>query len=234
MSASAASSDLNAGRSRKGGVMTGEQRGWRVLVFVAVMAAITSAGHAGARAQAPKPAQIDRNGVLILIRSSLLALDQANKTGNYTVLRDIGAPGFQSNTAARLGDIFAKLRNDNLDLSGVAVIDPQLNLLPQIETNGLMHMAGFFPSVPTQVNFDLAFVPVNGQWRLFGISVSIGQSAPAAPTPPDVPVAQKQPAANRAKASASNGARPPAAATPAPAAKLVPPDDKPADNQRPE
>src|SRR5262249_15848382 len=37
------------------------------------------------QAQAPKPAQIDRNGVLILIRSALLALDQANKTGNYTV-----------------------------------------------------------------------------------------------------------------------------------------------------
>jgi hypothetical protein len=191
-------------------------------MFVAVMAAITSAGHAEARAQAPKPAQIDRNGVLILIRSSLLALDQANKTGNYTVLRDIGAPGFQSNTAARLGDIFAKLRSDNLDLSGVAVIDPQLNLLPQIEANGLMHMAGFFPSVPTQVNFDLAFAPVNGQWRLFGISVSIGQSAPAAPTPPELPVAQKQPAAN--------GAKPPAAAKPASAAKLVPPDNKPAEN----
>jgi hypothetical protein len=162
--------------------------------------------------------------VLILIRSSLLALDQANKTGNYTVLRDIGAPGFQSNTAARLGEIFAKLRNDNLDLSGVTVIDPQLNLLPQIEASGLMHMAGFFPSVPTQVNFDLAFAPVNGQWRLFGISVSIGQSAPAAPTPPDVPVAQKQPAANGAKASASSGARPPATAKPAPAAKLAPPE----------
>jgi hypothetical protein len=193
-------------------------------MFAAVMAAITSAGHAETPTQAPKPAQIDRNGVLILIRSSLLALDQANKTGNYTVLRDIGAPSFQSNTAARLGEIFAKLRNDNLDLSGVAVIDPQLNLLPQIEANGLMHMAGFFPSVPTQVNFDLSFAPVNGQWRLFGISVSIGQTAPAAPTPPEPPVAQKQPPANRAKQ--------PAAAKSAPATKLTP-ENKPTDNQQP-
>lgn len=152
---------------------------------------------------APKPAQIDRNGVLMLVRSALLALDHANKTGNYTVLRDIGAPGFQVNSAARLGEIFAKLRNDNLDLSGVAVIDPQLNLLPQIEANGLMHMAGFFPSVPNQVNFDLAFAPVNGQWRLFGISVSIGQSGPAAPEPP--------------AAAPANGAKP--AAKPLPGSK---------------
>ncbi|CAN7549122.1 hypothetical protein LJR220_004960 [Bradyrhizobium sp. LjRoot220] len=182
-------------------------------MIAAVMAASVSAGHA----QAPKPAQIDRNGVLILVRSSLLALDQANKTGNYTVLRDIGAPGFQTNSAARLGEIFAKLRGDNLDLSGVAVIDPQLNLLPQIEANGLLHMAGFFPSVPSQVNFDLSFAPVNGQWRLFGISVSIGQSGPVAPMP-EPPVAQKQPAATAAKQ---------------PAIKPAPADNKPADHQQP-
>jgi hypothetical protein len=208
-----------------GGVVTDKRRGWRILILAAVMATATSAGQAQTPAQAPKPAQIDRNGVLILIRSTLLALDQANKTGNYTVLRDLGAPGFQSNTAARLGEIFAKLRNDNLDLSGVAVIDPQLNLLPQIEANGMMHMAGFFPSVPTQVNFDLTFAPVSGQWRLFGISVAIGQSGPIAPEPPSPPVAQKQPAPGSTKQ--------PAAAKSAPATKPAPPENKPADSQQP-
>ena len=149
----------------------------------------------------PTPANIDRNGVLILIRSSLLALDQANKSGNYTVLRDLGAPGFQANTAAKLAEIFAKQRNDNIDLSGVAVLDPQLTVLPQIETNGMLHMAGFFPSVPTQVNFELLFAPVNGQWRLFGLSVNLGQAAPVAPAPPapasfvPPPAAQRQPVA---------------------------------------
>lgn len=145
----------------------------------------------------PKPANIDRNGVLMLVRSTLLALDQANKTGNYTVLRDLGAPGFQTNTAARLAEIFAKQRGDKLDLSGVAVIDPQLSLLLQIESNGLLHMAGFFPSVPSQVNFELMFAPVEGQWRVFGVSLSVGQSAPMAPAtseaaPPKAVVSQKQ------------------------------------------
>jgi hypothetical protein len=148
-------------------------------VAFALIAACWTGAHA--ETAAPKLAQIDRNGVLILIRSALLALDQANKTGNYTVLRDLGAPGFQINTAARLAEIFSKQRNDNLDLSGVAAIDPQLSLLPQIEANGRMHMAGFFPSMPSQVNFELEFAPLNGQWRLFGISVSIGQTAPVVP-----------------------------------------------------
>lgn len=128
---------------------------------------------------------------MMLVRSALLALDHANKSGNYTVLRDIGAPGFQANTAARLSEIFAKLRNDKIDLSGVAVIEPQLSLLPQIEPNGMMRMAGFFPSVPSQVNFDLLYAPVDGQWRLFGISVSIGQSSPTPPPPSPPPAAAK-------------------------------------------
>lgn len=191
---------------------------------VAMGAALMMAGASEASAQTtasqgPKPAQIDRNGVLILVRSTLLALDHANKTGNYTVLRDLGSAGFQANSAARLGEIFAKLRTDNLDLSGVAVIEPQLSLLPQIEANGLLHMTGLFPSVPTQVNFDLMFAPTNGQWRLFGISVSLGQSAPVAPA-----TAEKPPIADNAK--------PAGPVKPASPAKRTPPENKPA-NQNP-
>jgi hypothetical protein len=58
-------------------------------------------------------------------------------------------------------------------------------------------MAGLFPSVPSQVNFELLFAPVDGQWRVFGVSLSVGQSAPVAPAAPEPPpakavVSQKQ------------------------------------------
>jgi len=125
----------------------------------------------------PKPANIDRNGILILVRYALLAVDQANKTRNYTVLRDLGAPGLQANTSAQLAEIFSSQRKQGIDLAGVAVLEPQLTLLPQIEPNGMMHMAGSFPSIPSPVDFELVLASVNGQWRLFGISVSIGHTA---------------------------------------------------------
>ena len=74
------------------------------LVPLAVLCLVLAGAAAptSATEQQPKPARIDRNGVLILVRSTLIALDQANKTGNYTVLRDLGAPAFQANSAARL------------------------------------------------------------------------------------------------------------------------------------
>lgn len=155
--------------------------------------------------QEAKPAQIDRNGVLILIRSTLLALDDANKTGNYSVLRDLGAPGFQlANTDARLDEIFAAERKGNLDLSGVAVLEPQLTVLPQIEANGMMRMAGFFPSAPTQVNFELLYAPVNRQWRLMGLSVTLGQTAPVAPAPPAPPPVAEHPSVRKPEARAKS------------------------------
>lgn len=205
-------------------MITPVPKSWTLPLAAMLIAASTLSAEAQAPAATPKPAQIDRNGVLIMVRSTLLALDHGNKTGNYTVLRDLGAPGFQSNTAARLAEIFASQRRDNIDLSGVAVIDPQLSLLPQIEANGMMRMAGFFPSVPTQVNFDLIYAPVSGQWRLFGISVNLGSSAPVPPAPPP-------PARSEAKNDPKNGSRsapapvqkgpspPPAPPAPPPAAK---------------
>jgi hypothetical protein len=153
-----------------------------------LLAALVAASFVeGAQAQtppAPQAAQIDRNGLLILVKSTLIALDQANKTGNYTVLRDLAAPAFASaNNAARLAEIFANLRREKIDLSGVLVLEPQLTTMPEINANGMLHMAGFFPSAPTQINFEFLFAPVDGQWRLFGLAANLGSSVPVAPAP---------------------------------------------------
>jgi hypothetical protein len=69
-------------------------------------------------------------------------------------------------------------------------------VLPTTVQGGLMRMAGVFPSVPLQVNFEMLFAPVEGRWRLFGIAVNVGQSGPAAPMPqaPDKPPTDKPPA----------------------------------------
>lgn len=157
----------------------------------------------------------------LLIRTSIIALNQANQTGNYSVLRDLAAPSFrETNTAARLGEIFADLRKRNLDLSPIFFFDPKLVRPPGFMGDGLLRLSGYFETRPEEVVFDLAFQNVGGAWRLFGIAVATRPAAAAAaPAPPET-------AAPPAPAPPAPPGPPPAtAAAPVPAtpAKAAPP-----------
>src|SRR5262245_57709962 len=66
--------------------------------------------------QVPTP-----NQLMILIRSTLLAVNQANLTGNYSVLRDLGTLDFQqTNNVAGLAEIFRDLRIRKIDMGPIA------------------------------------------------------------------------------------------------------------------
>jgi len=136
---------------------------------------------------------------LVLIRSTLLRLDDALKTGNYTVLRDLGAPSFrEANTAGRLHEIFGNLSAQRIDMSTVAILAPKLPQPPTVDQNGRLRISGNFPGDPVQLNFDLAFEAVAHRWRLFGISVNLAKSGdpePSAATSAD----ERKPQAQQAK-----------------------------------
>jgi hypothetical protein len=132
---------------------------------------------------------IQLSQALYLIRSTLLTLNDANRSGNYSVLRDLAAPDFRArNTAADLAAIFADLRARKFDLFAVAIEAPQLAATPSIGADRMLRLRGHFPTRPLQIEFDLLFQDVGGQWLLFGISVA---------TPP-APVANQQPSARPA------------------------------------
>jgi hypothetical protein len=159
--------------------------------------------------------------LLMLINSSLIALNQANMTGNYTVLRDMAAPGFQqANSAERLAKAFSNLRSRNLDLSPVLLFQPKLYRRPVINDKGMLRITGFFPTSPERVNFDLIFQPVQGRWRLYGIAANTQRVPPpqAAPAPETAPAPE---AANPAKPAAAEVTKP-AAPAKKPAAKPKP------------
>jgi hypothetical protein len=134
----------------------------------------------------PPPAaparQSDAEVVLVLTRTTLIALHQANVTGNDTVLRDLGAPGFRDkNSAADLGKIFAPIREAKIDLSQVVLLDPHISRAT-LTSNKMLNIAGAVETKPHPVNFELLFEAVHGVWRVFGISVTPVQAInPVAP-----------------------------------------------------
>ena len=120
---------------------------------------------------------------LYLIRSALLTLNDANRSGNYTVLRDLAAPDFQAkNSAADLAHIFANLRQRRIDLHAAALLAPQLTAAPALDDKGMLRLTGFFPTRPLQIRFDLLFQTVGSDWRLFGISIATPDAPPQAQT----------------------------------------------------
>ena len=110
--------------------------------------------------------------MLGLIRTTIIALNQANQTGNYTVLRDLAAPDFRNaNDASRLGLIFQVLREQAIDLSPLLQISPEVSETPAFNAQGLLRLAGFFPTQPLRVNFDMSFQLIESPWRPYTISV---------------------------------------------------------------
>lgn len=117
-----------------------------------------------------------------LIWSTMAAVDHANQAGNYSVLRDVSAPGFQiNNDSARLSEIFASLRATRIDLSNTLLLAPTYTAAPAIVGENVLRVQGFFGLRPTAIGFDLYYQWVQGRWRLFGVSITPSQIASEQP-----------------------------------------------------
>ncbi len=163
---------------------------------IGLVLALAVATEVASQEQAPAASQpqqqqipVSAEQALYLIRSTLLTLNDANRTGNYSVMRDLAAPEFQArNSPADLAQVFADLRRRNFDLFSVAIAAPQLSTPPYLDPGRMLRLIGFFPTRPLQINFDLTFQSIDNHWRLYGISVATPQAPPA-------PVASPSPAA---------------------------------------
>jgi hypothetical protein len=169
--------------------------------LAALLLAASCIGGANAQPNTPAPAAppqpalpVSVEQALYLVRSTLLTLNDANRSGNYTVLRDLAAPDFQAhNTNADLAQNFSDLRRRNFDLYGAALLAPQLTAAPTLDAEKRLRLTGFFPTRPLQINFDLSFQVIGGQWRLFGIAIATPE-APPLPPPPQAKAPAKPPA----------------------------------------
>ncbi|PHR18580.1 MAG: hypothetical protein COA41_09190 [Sphingopyxis sp.] len=139
-------------------------------------------------AEPPVSSQPVPNGLELskLIWSTMAAVDHANQSGNYSVLRDNAAPGFQIiNNPARLSEIFAGLRASRIDLSNTLLLAPTYSAPPAVVEKDVIRVRGAFGLRPTAISFDLYYQWVQGKWRLYG--VSIGQESIANIQPETAP-----------------------------------------------
>lgn len=134
----------------------------------------------------PVPSELE---LAKLVWSTMAMVDHANRSGNYSVLRDTSANGFQiQNDPSRLAEIFAPIRALRVDLSNALIVAPVYTGGPSLLQADMFRVQGYFALRPTPIYFDFYFQWEQGRWKLFGISIQPGSiSRPAAPTPQPQP-----------------------------------------------
>ena len=145
---------------------------WKKVLAVLAVLAWGAAPALAQEQQKEKPAEVNPIVVEALVKYTIIAVDQANLTGNYAVLRALGTPQFQNNTsAAMLAKSFARMRQMKLEMSTVLLVKPRFTK-PPVLSDGVLKVAGFFPTAPTRIAFEATYASVNGRMRLAGLKIT--------------------------------------------------------------
>src|SRR5262245_15072386 len=109
-----------------------------------------------------------------LVKTSLLTFNDANITGNYEVLHGkLSGPFRAQFPAARLKEAFKDFRDKDLDIGVIAAMKPAYAPAPSVDDEGRLLVQGSFPTEPNRVQFDLAFIPSDGEWKLVRLHVKV-------------------------------------------------------------
>lgn len=139
----------------------------RVLLVMALMLA-------PALAQAQNKVPTER-ALEALVKATLLTFNDANVTGNYEVFHaKLSKPFREQFSVERLARRFQDFNKKHIDFDIVAALKPAYDPAPKVDDDGKLLVKGLFPTEPKQVHFSLEFIPSDGEWKLIGINVKIG------------------------------------------------------------
>ena len=135
-----------------------------------VLALVLTASLAQAQNKVPS-----ERGLEALVKATLLTFNDANVTGNYEVFHaKLSKPFREQFPVERLARRFQEFSKKHVDFDIIAALKPAYDPAPKVDDEGKLLVKGHFPTEPLRVNFDLAFIPSDGEWKLISINVKIG------------------------------------------------------------
>src|SRR5256885_13221879 len=110
----------------------------------------------------------------ILIKVSLLSFNDANVTGNYAVFHaKLSKPFRDQFPPDKLSSVFKEFRDKRIDFDLIAAKKPIGIEEPKVDDKGILALKGYFDTTPSRVNYDLAFIMSDGEWKLIKINVDV-------------------------------------------------------------
>jgi hypothetical protein len=126
---------------------------------------------ASARAEDKVPSALLQE---ILIKTSLLTLNDANITGNYAVLHAKLAKPFRDQfSPERLKQAFKTIADQKLDYGLIAARPPVATAEATIDKRGALLLRGYFDTRPSRLSYELDFLPSEGEWKPIKLNIDI-------------------------------------------------------------
>ena len=110
----------------------------------------------------------------ILIKASLLTLNDANVTGNYTVLHAKLGKQFRDRiTPDKLKQAFKSFADQKVDWDLIAARTPVATSEAKIDNRGALILRGYFDTRPSRVNYELDFMISEREWKPVMLNVKL-------------------------------------------------------------
>ncbi len=107
---------------------------------------------------------------------TLLQWNNAIKSQDFTAFyANIADLWKQETNPAELKQAFARFIELQADISGIADVKPMFTDAPQVDDNGNLVMAGYYPTSPLRVHFELRYTLESGDWKLIHINVRLAE-----------------------------------------------------------
>jgi hypothetical protein len=109
-----------------------------------------------------------------LIKASLMTFNDANVTGNYTVLHaKLSKPFRDQFTPDKLKETFKPFADAHIDFDIVVAKPPVPAAEAKVDDDGRLALRGYFDTQPSRVHYDLAFIMSEGEWKLIKLNVNV-------------------------------------------------------------
>jgi hypothetical protein len=108
----------------------------------------------------------------VMVKTSLLTLNDANLTGNYDVLHAKMARAFRDKFGAEvLEQAFKSFAGHHIDVIAAKPIVSTSEA--EINGNGVLMLRGYFDTAPSRLSYQLDFAVSEGEWKLIKMDVKV-------------------------------------------------------------
>ncbi|MFB9265164.1 hypothetical protein ACFFWD_18730 [Bradyrhizobium erythrophlei] len=112
----------------------------------------------------------------VLVRTTLMTFNDANVTGNYSVLIAKASPQFQAQvTPEKLSTTFEGFRKNNLFIEDIVNAEYASQDKPSVDGDGVLTLSGTFKTDELTVKYRLRYAQNDKAWKVLGINVDVNK-----------------------------------------------------------